>query len=375
MDKDDCEFPETDLRREVQFEYSKDFLPILGHLKCSILVSTYSAGKVVCIGTHESKLDLSFHNFEQAMGMAVSQRKLAVGSRNQIWVLHNSDDLASQVEPAGKHDLCFLTRRAHMTGNVHVHEMAWAQNGELWFVNTLFSCLATLHDEFSFVPRWRPKFISALAAQDRCHLNGLALKSGRPKFVTAMAESDDPAGWRPTKAQSGVIIDVDSNELVSHGMCMPHSPRIQNEHLFVLNSGMGALECVDLDSGDRDTVDIMPGYARGLSLFGQFAFVGLSRIRETSVFGGIPIADRRDELKCGVVVIDLTSGKSVAYVEFKTGVDEIFDVQVLPGVTTPIIEGPYPERDDRQPVWVVPPDNHAGANSLIEASISDIGFQ
>ncbi|MCA9214361.1 MAG: TIGR03032 family protein [Planctomycetales bacterium] len=365
--------PELGLRREVQYEYSKDFLPVLEHLNCSILISTYSAGKVVCVGSYEGKLDLSFHNFEQAMGMAVSTQ-LAVGSRNQIWFLHNGDDLAAKIEPAGKHDLCFLTRSAHMTGNIHVHEMAWSRDGQLWVANTLFSCLSTLRDEYSFVPQWRPKFITRLAAEDRCHLNGMAMENGRPKFVTAMAPCNEPAGWRPTKADSGIVIDVDSNEIVSQNLCMPHSPRLKNGKLFVLNSGLGALDCVDLDSGQRETVDTMPGYTRGLSFSGQFAFVGLSRIRETSIFGGIPIAERRDELRCGVVVLDLVTGRSVAYLEFKTGVDEIFDVQVLPGVRTPMIEGPYPEQDERQPVWVVPSEKYPARSRAVTAYSTIRGF-
>ena len=67
---------------------------------------------------------------------------------------------------------------------IHGHEMAWAGE-ELWIVNTLFSCLCTLRPEYSFVPRWKPPFISALAAEDRCHLNGLAVADGRPRYVTA----------------------------------------------------------------------------------------------------------------------------------------------------------------------------------------------
>ena len=53
-------------------------------------------------------------------------------------------------------------------------------------MNTLFSCLAGLDSRYSFVPRWRPPFISALAAEDRCHLNGLAMVDGdAPAFLVA----------------------------------------------------------------------------------------------------------------------------------------------------------------------------------------------
>jgi uncharacterized protein (TIGR03032 family) len=207
-----------------------------------------------------------------------------------------------------------MARSSLITGNIHVHEMAWASGKErdgtaanasnsahssarippsgspqqLWVVNTLFSCLCTLSDEFSFVPRWRPPFITTLQGQDRCHLNGLALEHGRPRYVTMMAESDEPAGWRPTKCTSGCLMDIDSGQVVSHGMAMPHSPRVYQDHVYVLNSGLGALETVDLKTGQRDTVATMPGYTRGLAFCGPFAFVGLSRIRETAVFAESP---------------------------------------------------------------------------------------
>ena len=346
--------PLTELR-EVRYMLSRDFLPVLGHLRASLLISTYQAGKLVAVGRHGDELVLSLHNFERAMGVAVGgpRGRIAVGARGQIWFLESASDLALQLEPRGRYDGCCLTRGAFVSGNIHGHEMAW-QGDELWVVNTLFSCLCTLHDGFSFVPRWRPRFIRALAAEDRCHLNGLALRDGRPAFVTAMAQSDTPAGWRASKATSGCVIDVPSGEIVAQGLAMPHSPRWHNQRLWVLDSGKGCLAVVDLPSGRVDSVCEVPGYTRGLAFCGQFAFVGMSKIRETSVFGGVPIANRRDELKCGVAVIDLTLGQAVAYIQFLAGVDEIFDVQVWPGVTAPALCGPFPDLDGMQDIWLVP---------------------
>ena len=91
----------------------------------------------------------------------------------------HAPDIAPRVEPAGQHDACYLPRSCHVTGNIGVHELAWAGD-ELWVVNTRFSCLCTLDPDYSFVPRWRPPFVSALAAEDRCHLNGLAVADGGP---------------------------------------------------------------------------------------------------------------------------------------------------------------------------------------------------
>jgi uncharacterized protein (TIGR03032 family) len=250
-----------------------------------------------------------------------------------------------------------------MTGDIHVHEMAWAGE-ELWFVNTLFSCLCTLDDRHSFVPRWRPPFITALAAEDRCHLNGLALADGRPKYVTAMAETDTPQGWRPNKATSGCLIDVAEGRVVARGFAMPHSPRVHQGRVWLLDSGTGRLVTLAPATGEVRPVSEQPGYTRGLAFYGAYAFVGLSKIRETSTFGGVPIAERRESLRCGVGVVDLTTGRNVGHLEFKSGVDEIFDVQVLPGVRLPALSGPFPGRDGTQMIWTVPEPRTGGPGAV-----------
>ena len=339
--------------REVRHEYTRTLPPLLAQLGVSLLVSTYQAGKVVAVGVEQGELTLSYHNFERAMGLAVKPDCIAVGARAQVWFLKSAPDLAARVEPAGRHDACFLTRSSHFTGEIQAHELAWGRD-ELWLVNTAFGCLCTLDGRHSFVPRWRPPFLTSLAAEDRCHLNGLALQDGEPKYVTALAETDTPQGWRPDRASSGCLIDVASGQTVARGFAMPHSPRVHQGRVWMLHSGAGQLVLVDPASGKVDVVTELPGYVRGLALYDRFAFVGLSKIRETATFGGVPIAARRPELKCGVGVVDLGTGRLAAHLEFVTGVEEIFDVQVLPGARCPVLSGPYPSLDGAAPIWTVP---------------------
>jgi uncharacterized protein (TIGR03032 family) len=345
--------PESKPTREVRHEYTLNFPRILEHLGASLLVSTYQAGKVVVVGTRAGELLLSYHNFEKAMGIAVRPGEVAVGARAAIWFLSDDPEIARQIEPAGTHEACFLARSAKVTGEIQGHDLAWVGN-ELWVVNTAFSCLCTLDDAHSFVPRWKPRFISALVAEDRCHLNGLACAGGRAKLVTALAETDEAGGWRAAKATTGCLIDVESGETVVRGLAMPHSPRVHQERIFVLDSGRGRLVVADAERGSVTTVCELPGYTRGLAMMGSFAFVGLSRIRETSTFGGLPIADRRDSLKCGVAVVDLISGRQMALLEFHTGVEEIFDVQIVQGIRSPVMSGPHPHLDGRPAIWTVP---------------------
>jgi protein O-GlcNAc transferase len=361
--------PEPKLR-EVRYRHSLSFVDVLREIGATLLVSTYQAGKLGAISAAEKGLRFSFLNFDQAMGVAVSPQRLAVGAKGQIWFFESNPQLAATLAPAGQYDACYLARSAHVTGGIHCHEMGWGAGGELWVVNTLFSCLATLHDDYSFVPRWQPPFIRGLAGEDRCHLNGMAMHEGRPKFVTVMAESNEPAGWRPNKSTTGCILDVASGGAVSRGLAMPHSPRWYNDRLWVLNSGFGSLEVVDVASGQRNTVATMPGYTRGLAFAGPLAFVGLSRIRETAVFGGVPIAERRDELKCGVGVVNLQTGQTIATLEFETGVEEIFDVQLIPNARCAYLCGPRPDQDEGQDIWIVPrPDQ---VNSLTAGSTRDV---
>jgi uncharacterized protein (TIGR03032 family) len=202
----------------------------------------------------------------------------------------------------------------------------------LWFVNTRFSCLATLDPESSFAPRWRPPFVTELEPSDRCHLNGLAMVDGKPKYVTALGETNEMAGWRANKARGGILMDVDSGAILCRGLSMPHSPRWYGGRLWVCESGSGTLGTVDLNTGRYEAVAAVPGFTRGLDFAGDLAFVGLSQVRESAVFSGIPITERLapEERTCGVCVVDLRRGETIALLKFESGVQEVFAVAVLP---------------------------------------------
>jgi uncharacterized protein (TIGR03032 family) len=341
-------------RAAVEFHYtqSESFAPLLRQLGASLLVSTYQANKLLVARAAGPGLSTLVRTFEQPMGLAVRAHELTVGTRDQIWTFRDAPDIAARVEPAGQHDACFLPRSCHVTGDIRVHELAWARD-ELWVVNTRFSCLCTLHPDYSFVPRWRPPFISALAAEDRCHLNGLAVVDDHPKYATALGESDEPSGWRPNKPHGGIVMDVPSGEILARGFSMPHSPRWHDDRLWLLESGHGRLARLDIATGRSERVIELPGFARGLAIRGPYAFVGLSKIREKSAMNGVPLAERRGELKCGVAVIDLRSGGIAAMLEFQTAVEEIFDVQLLNGVRFPEVIGF--QKDTIQHTFIVPP--------------------
>lgn len=324
----------------VEFHYTQtdSFVALLHQLGVSLLVSTYQANKLLVVRATGGGLSTLVRTFDRPMGLAADGRRLAVGTRTEVWLLRNAPDIAPRVEPAGQHDACFLPRSCHVTGDIGIHEMAWAGE-ELWAANTRFSCLCTLHPDYSFVPRWQPPFITRLAAEDRCHLNGLAIVEGRPKYLTALGESDTAGGWRAHKPHGGCLMDVPTGEILLRGLSMPHSPRWHDGRLWLLESGTGGVVTVDLAAGKRQTCASLPGFTRGLALAECYAFVGLSKIRSTSAMDGVPLTERRHELKCGVAAVDLRSGGVIALLEFQTAVEEIFDVQLLPGLRFPEVVG------------------------------------
>ncbi|AWM40014.1 TIGR03032 family protein [Gemmata obscuriglobus] len=331
------------------YRYSPGVAELLEGLGASLLVSTYQAGKLAVLRSSGGKLSLLLRTFDKAMGLAVGPDRLAVGTNYQIWTLWNSPSVAARLNqapdrsPGPDHDACYLPRSAHLTGAIDVHEMAYARGAdgghELWLVNTHFSCLCTLDERFSFVPRWRPPFVTALAREDRCHLNGLAVRDGRPRYATCFGRTDTYEGWRPAKRDGGLLLEVPGGEVIAAGLSMPHSPRWHNGRLWVLDSGRGRLLAVDLASGKAECVTELPGYTRGLAFAGRYALVGLSKTRDTATFGGVEVAERYAERPCGVAVVDLATGALVGLIEFLGGIREVFDVQLLPGARWPAVVG------------------------------------
>src|SRR5215210_6681231 len=316
--------------------HTTSFPAILDQLQSSLFVTTYQAGKLVILRSDAGLINTHFRGFNKPMGMAVAPGRLAIGTAVDVWEFRNVPAVAAKLEPPGKHDACYLPRSAHVTGDIQIHEMAYVGN-DVWFVNTRFSCLATHDPDHSFAPTWRPKFITQLTPDDRCHLNGLCVADGRPRWVTALGETDTAGGWRETKKSGGVLIDIDANEIVARSLSMPHSPRWHAGRLWLLESGTGSLGTVDLATGKYEPIVRLDGFTRGLEMVGNLAFVGLSQVRETAIFSGIQITERLQETErtCGIWVVDIERGQVVAFLKFEEAVQEIFAVALLPGIRFP----------------------------------------
>jgi uncharacterized protein (TIGR03032 family) len=349
MTQEPARGPDAPQPQPLRSKHTSNFPAILDELGISLLVTTYQAGKLVVLRADGDRINTHFRDLPRPMGMAGDRQRLAVGTALEIRQFRNLAAVCKRLDETGKHDACYLPRSAHVTSDIDIHEMTWAGDN-LWFVNTRFSCLCTLSQVHNFTPCWRPPFVTALAPEDRCHLNGLCLSEAAaagigtigvpiPSFyVTALAATDSPQGWRQHKKDGGILMEAPSGNVLVSGLSMPHSPRLHRNRLWMLESGRGGLGWADLAAGRYQNIADLPGFTRGLDFCGNLAFVGLSQVRESAIFSGIPIAERAlAERNCGVWVVDLNSGEIVAFLRFEDAVQEVFAIQVLHGIRYPEI--------------------------------------
>lgn len=317
---------------------SPSFSDWLGANGCSLALTTYQAGRLFLIGRKpDGAVRAHERLIEQCQGLWTDGQTLWTSSMHALWRFEN-DMPAGQVTAAGV-DRRFAPREGRVTGRIDCHDIGMTEvDGRRVpvFVNTQFNCLATPSETHSFRPVWTPPFISSLMAEDRCHLNGLAMDGTRPAWVSAVSRSDVLDGWRERRRDGGVIVDVASDEIAAHGLSMPHSPRLYDGRLWVLNSGEGAFGTVDPRSGRFTTVAFCPGYARGLAFVGRYAVIGLSRPRRNHTFDGLALDERlaaRDAAaRCGLIIVDIDTGRTVEWLRFEHTIEELYDVAVLPGV-------------------------------------------
>ena len=301
------------------YTHSPTFPKLLWQLGCTLVFSTYQAGKVIFIrATSPETIEQYALDFPRPMGLAVSDQRIAVATRDEVVVLTNT----SVAEGT------YGQEQTYFTGEVDTHDLAWGKDG-LWAINTLLSSMALTDENSDFDAQWRPPFVSDVASEDRCHLNSMAMVDGRPEYVTAFGKVDSFEGWRENKVSGGILMDVPSGEIVLEGLPMPHSPRVYNGKLYLLLSATGELVYAEPETGRYEVVAQLPGFVRGMARCGDYLFVGLSKLRKSSsTFAALPISEQA--VFSGIVVVSLSEGHIVEHLRYETGVEEIYDVQVLP---------------------------------------------
>jgi uncharacterized protein (TIGR03032 family) len=339
---------------------SRHFLDWLAETRISLAFTTYQTGKIFFVGRKtDASLAVFERSFSHCMGLwaAPNGRTLWLAGKFQIWRFEQApaglmpyrpasaegDDIAMPAWAERGYDVVYIPRAGYTTGNVDAHDIAVDADERVIFVCTTFGCLATLSERASFQPLWRPPFLSALVPEDRCHLNGLAMRDGRAAYVTAVADCDVADGWRDRRRGGGCVVDVASSEIIARGLSMPHSPRWYRDQLWLVNSGTGEFGRIDLASGRFEPVAFCPGYLRGLAFAGDYAVVTLSKPRHVT-FQGLELDERLPqrgaEPQCGLQVIDLTTGVVAHWLRIEGSlVTELYDVVTLPGVRQPMALG------------------------------------
>ena len=320
--------------------YTPQIPELLYRLGCTLAISTYQAGKLIFLSPKdENSLVQLPRTFEKVMGIAEDRDKdkLALACKDEIIVFANSPDLARHYPKASnKYDALYMPRVTYHTGPLDIHDLNFGHNNELYAVNTLFSCLIRIDDNYNFTPYWTPPFIDKMVSEDRCHLNGMAMKNGKPKYVTAFNQGNSYQSWRDNITKTGVVFDVETNEIIVEGLAMPHTPRIFNGALYVLLSATGELIKVDTTSGKYEVVVKLDGFVRGMSLYKDYLFIGLSKLRKnSSTFGKLDFAEKANQ--SGVVVVHLPTGSIAGKISYLTSLDEIYDIHILPDKIRPNI--------------------------------------
>jgi uncharacterized protein (TIGR03032 family) len=325
-----------------QITVSRTFGSWLTSNHTSIAFTSYQTGQLFLVGVQAGgAVSFNQQNYVRAMGLCSDGDRLFIGSLFQIWRLENM--LRPGEKGNGQFDRVFIPREAHTTGDIDIHEMGVDRTGRLIFVNTKYSCLATIDPKHSFKPLWKPDFISKLVGEDRCHLNGLAMSDGVPRYVSAVSQTDTLAGWRARRVSGGVVIDVATNKVITDQLSMPHSPRLVDGKLYVLDSGRGQIVRIDPDTGAKEDVAFCPGFLRGMTIHNDHAIVTASQPRD-GTFKDLPlqgeISKRDGEAWCGVFIVNLRHGEIVEWIKLDGAVSELFDVAVIPGAACPMSLGP-----------------------------------
>ncbi len=357
---------------ENSFNFSSihsDNLPkILKALNISLVVTSYQSARLILIRSDGKTLDTRFKTFARPMGIYADEEHITLGTFNQVLEFKRSDKLLKEIknekldktenftkkvlekdkeeleklqkarqeeiDSVKNSDSLYLHRASLTTGMINIHDIAWGDEG-LWVVNSTFSCLSTLSPDNSFVAKWKPKFISELVPEDRCHLNGMAMKDGKPKYVTTFNMEDSRDSWSKERIDYGTLIDIDTNEILIEGMIMPHSPKVYKDEVYVCESGLGVVWKINPRTKEKTEIIKLQGFTRGLYFYGDLMLVGTSQVRASEIKKPTPISTMYDETYAGIWIVNPQKKEILAYIKFDGDIDQIYDIAVIPDSTMP----------------------------------------
>lgn len=363
------------MKKEIDFSstYTDNLPKIFNKLNITLAVTSYQTARLIFVKSDGEKLETEFKQYPRPMGIYADANRITLGTFTEVLEFRRSDDILEKIkagdldqeenfskkvlekdkekmeelikyrkeelEEVKKSDALYLPRASITTGMINIHDIAWGEEG-LWVVNSTFSCLSTLSPDHSFVARWKPPFISELLPEDRCHLNGMAMKDGKPKYVTTFNRFDEKDSWTKENRHDGTLIDIESNEILLEGLIMPHSPRYHKGFVYVCESGTGKIWKYNPRTKEKTELIKLQGFTRGVNFYGGLMFVGLSKSRASQIKNPIPLSKEYEETFSGIWVINLEDGSEIGYIKFEGDVDQIYDIAVIPNATqASLLEG------------------------------------
>ncbi len=347
---------------QLNIEFDRYFLDWLKEVNSSFLISCYKNNAVCCIGrtvhrdntTTREQLSLWISDFERPMGMYADKDtrgndNVYIGTSKLLWKYINHGNKPSDNNTTD-FDASYIPKWLDNISDIDCHDIVEDENNNVFFVSAQFGCVCQRSDTHSFKVYWQPPWISKVAAEDRCHLNGLCLRDGVPRYVTAIAQTDVRSGWRENRESSGLVYDIIDNSIVCDNLSMPHSPRWYNNQLWILESGTGYFGRIT-DNVFKKEVFIQ-GFLRGLSFIGKYALIGSSLDRHEKVFQDIQLGknlkDKQISAKCGVFIVNLDTMDVVHNLIIDNPIKEIYDVVALKGITRPVLESINDRQLNRQ---------------------------
>ncbi len=297
------------------------FIETLSSQRISLIVASRQDSTATIISALDGQCTATRARIHGPMGVAACADTIAFGTAMGVRIYR---DITNENPDAAT----YLPVAMHMTGAISIHDVGWDGNGKLWFVNTLFSALCVTDTESHFRLVWRPHFLEEKGPLDCCHLNGMTLDDDGPRFVTALSSTGTRESWRINAPDGGMLMDIRSG-IWREGLSMPHSPKIHGESIWLLESGRGQLITISSDNNSMETVWRSDGILRGLDFSGDCAFVGQSKLRESSASVFAALSERlHNPSCCHIYAIDVQHGKALGHAALPD-ISEISSVTVI----------------------------------------------
>lgn len=328
------------------FNFSRLFPLWLRENKCNIVVSCYRKNRLFCIGMQGSgHVSTYFATVLRPMGLAYDDTDGTILSSERGNITTFKCKGSETCPQYGYFDKLYLPTHVFLSSDTDIHDLRIGADSKLYYVSARFNSICMPSTENSFDVHWIPPWISTVdgmpPAEDRCHLNGMAIVDGLPRFVTSSCISDYSGAWREHHGE-GVVYDILNETIVASGLWAPHSPNWYDGKLWIAEAGTGQFGYVDLVERKFVAKKFLPGFIRGITIYNNFALINTSMDRHDYAFKDLPLGHLVEQsgarVRSGVWIIDMNTFDVRHTFEFIDPTSELYDIIVLPDTDRAKIE-------------------------------------